>query len=245
MNRYKDYLSKYLPKYLDYDVFDEIVIVDENGLDKYQLDQHFGSNPKIKVFTNDVRLGAFNNKLRCIEMASNDWVFLLDSDNFIGPDFAKKLREFVEQTQLASNTIYCPEIALINWKQNQLGSYTHLLEKTLDKDTIRRLCLEDFSKMEFFMNSGNYMLHKSVLQYNYYYWKELINICKCYDTTFFVFLMTFTNGMKMEIIPGLRYNYATHQDSYYVLNHSLKEVQVFYNQLLTLIANESELRKIL
>jgi glycosyltransferase involved in cell wall biosynthesis len=243
MNRYKDYLSKFVPKFLEYDIFDEIIIIDENGLDKYQLDQQFAGNAKVKVYTNDVRLGAFRNKLKCIEKASNEWVFLLDSDNFIGPDFAKKLREFVEQTPLNPKAIYCPEMALVNWKPQAIGTQTRFLGKRLDKDAIKQLCLANFSQMEFFLNEGNYLLNRGVLDYDYDYWKELIDVCKCYDTIFFTFLMTYTNGMHLEIIPGLRYNYAAHQDSYYILNNSLKEVQDFYKHLLFLMANEDALRK--
>jgi glycosyltransferase involved in cell wall biosynthesis len=237
MNRFKDYLTKFVPKYLDYDVFDEIIIVDENGLDKYQLDQQFADNPKVKVYTNDVRLGAFRNKLKCIEKATNEWVFLLDSDNFIGPDFAKRLREFVEETPLNPKAIYCPEAALINWKPQPIATQTRFLGKRLDKEAIKTLCVHNFSEMEFFLNEGNYLLNKAVLNYDYNYWKELIDVCKCYDTIFFTFLMTYTNEMHLEIIPRLRYNYAAHQDSYYILNHDLKEVQDFYKQLLNLIAN--------
>jgi hypothetical protein len=236
MNRYKDYLSKYLPKYLEYEIFNEIIIIDENGLDKYQLDQVFGGNEKVKIYTNDVRLGAFRNKLKCIEKASNEWIFLLDSDNFIGPDFTKQLSEFIKQTPLNPKAIYCPEIALINWKKQKIATQTRFLGKHLDKNLIKQLCLQNFSEMEFFLNKGNYMLNKSVLQYDYNYWNELIDLCKCYDTIFFTFLMTYTNGMHLEIVPGLRYNYAAHQDSYYILNHNLKEVETFYKHLLNLMA---------
>ncbi len=225
---------------MEYDIFDEVIIVDENGLDKYQLDKQFGDNPKVKVYTNDVRLGAFMNKLKCIEKASNDWVFLLESDNFIGPDFAKRLTEFVSANQLNPKTIYCPEMALINWKPQQPGNFSHLLNIAIDKAEIRRRCLANFSQMEFFLNCGNYLLHRSVLNYDYNYWKELIDVCKCYDGIFFVFLMTYTNNMSLEIIPGLRYNYAAHQDSYYILNHNLKEVEGFYKHLLNLMANDAQ-----
>jgi glycosyltransferase involved in cell wall biosynthesis len=243
MNRYKDYLSTNLPKYLEYDIFDEIIIVDENGLDKYQLDQVYRGNAKVKVYTNDYRLGAFRNKLKCIEKASNEWVFLLDSDNFIGPDFAKRLSEFVEQTPLNPKAIYCPEVGLINSKPHAIATQTRFLGKQLDKQAIKHLCLENFSEMEFFLNEGNYLLNRDILKYDYDYWKELIDVCKCYDTIFFTFLMTYTNGMHLEIIPEISYNYAAHEDSYYILNHDLKEVKEFYKHLLFLMANEGSIKQ--
>jgi hypothetical protein len=238
MNRYKEYLSKNIPKYLEYDIFDEIVIVDENGLDKYQLDQVYKGHPKVKIYTNDMRLGAFKNKLKAISLAKNDWVYLLDSDNFIGPDFHTVLAEFTSQTVLSERTIYCPETALINWNPQPATTFDYLTGVAMDKDVIKRLCIEDFGKMEFFLNAGNFLLHKSVLGYDYKFWDEQINQSKCYDTIFFIFLMTYRRGMTLQIVPGLKYNYAAHEDSYYILNNNLKEVQEFYKKILFLIAND-------
>jgi thermostable 8-oxoguanine DNA glycosylase len=54
--------------------------------------------------------------------------------------------------------------------------------------------------------------------------------------------MTYTNGMHLQTIKGLSYNYATHQDSYYILNSGLKDVEEFYKHLLFLMANEQAIK---
>lgn len=240
MNRYKDFLSKFLYKYLDYDLFNEIIIVDENGLDKYLLDQNYKDHPKLKTYTNDKRLGAFKNKLKAISLATNDWVFLLDSDNFIAPDFVKTLTTFIESREalLDEKVIYTTEYALHNWRPNPGMNFSHLKGLELDKGTVKHLCLSDFSKMEFYLNMGNYLLHKSVLDYDYAFWDKQIEECKCYDAIFFIYMMLYRKGMRLNVVPGLRINYAIHEDSYFLPNHSLDGVKEFYKQLLHLIANE-------
>ena len=240
MNRYKDFLSKFLPKFLEYDIFDEVIIVDENGLDKYLLDKNFGTEPKLRLYTNDVRLGAFNNKLKAMSLAKNDWVFLLDSDNFIGPDFIKTLKEFGAANELNTKRIYSPEIALINWRPHPTGNFKHLSEgPLLDKNIIKARCIHSFQSMEFFMNMGNFLVYRpTVLGFDYSPYKTDIDRCKCFDTFMFNYLMTYKNEMEIQIIPGLRFNYAAHEDSYFLPNHKLEEVQEFYRDLLAKIANE-------
>lgn len=223
MNRFKSHLSKYLPKLLEYEVFSEVIIVDENGLDKYQLDQAFGSNPKVKIYTNDARLGAFRNKLKAMSLATNDWVFLLDSDNFIGPDFAKALAAF--PTDLDPRRIYCPEMALINWKPNPAGTYSGLKGRVIDKPFIK----SNFMQLEFFLNMGNYVIHKpTVMAFDFGQWDGLINLSKCYDTILFAYLMVYHHDMGLEIMPGFRLIYAVHEDNYFLPNHRLPEVAEFY-----------------
>lgn len=238
MNKYKDFLSKYLYKFLEYDIFTEVIIVDENGLDKYQIDQAFPNHPKLKTYTNDMRLHAFKNKLKAISLAENDWVFLLDGDNFIGPDFVKALRAFGESTELDPRRIYSPEIALVNWKPTPMTNFNYLTNTVLSKDVIKRLCIQDYSRMEFFMNMGNFLLHKSVLDYDYPFWEKQIDICKCYDTIFFLFMMVYRKDMALQVVPGLRFVYTANEDTYYYMNHKLKEVQDLYKDILHLIANE-------
>jgi glycosyltransferase involved in cell wall biosynthesis len=65
----------------------EIIIVDDHSDDKNFNDLSNQINllksPKLKIHRNTKNLGAFLNKCRAIDLTSNDWVILLDSDNII------------------------------------------------------------------------------------------------------------------------------------------------------------------
>jgi hypothetical protein len=57
------------------------VITDENGNDARKIQENF-SDSKIRLYTNENQLGAFQNKYRAVSLASKDMVCLMDSDNF-------------------------------------------------------------------------------------------------------------------------------------------------------------------
>lgn len=67
----------------------EIVIVDDCSEDgSYEkLFKHFHNEPKVKVYQNTINLDCYRNKHRSVELASNEWVIVLDSDNIIGKDY--------------------------------------------------------------------------------------------------------------------------------------------------------------
>ena len=69
MNRFNNYLSKYLPLYLKNSMIDEIIISDENGNDSKKILERFGENKKIKVYTNSEILGPFLNKIKVCQYA--------------------------------------------------------------------------------------------------------------------------------------------------------------------------------
>jgi hypothetical protein len=70
MNRW-GFLKNNIPKYLENPYINEIVICDETGEDAALILTHF-INPKIKVFTNEQRLGGYLNKNKVVSLATND-----------------------------------------------------------------------------------------------------------------------------------------------------------------------------
>jgi glycosyltransferase involved in cell wall biosynthesis len=55
------------------------IIVNDDFSKKTFLYKH----PKVKIYRNKENIGALKNKYHTVKLASNDWVYLLDSDNFI------------------------------------------------------------------------------------------------------------------------------------------------------------------
>ncbi len=88
LNRFDSFLKNNLEKYLQNKLIDEIVIVDENGQDYEKINYYF-DHEKIKVFKNEKILGPFLNKLEVLKKSKNDWVALIDSDNFAEENYFK------------------------------------------------------------------------------------------------------------------------------------------------------------
>ena len=74
--------KKKLTEYLKNELVSEIIITDENGEDVKKIEDFFQKNPKLKLFTNEKQLGPFLNKIKACSFASNEWIVLMDSDNF-------------------------------------------------------------------------------------------------------------------------------------------------------------------
>jgi glycosyltransferase involved in cell wall biosynthesis len=65
-----------------------------------------GYHKKLKLHRNDENIGMSRNKAKAIELASNPWCILFDSDNIIDSSYLDALPEY-----LAPSVIYCPDFA--------------------------------------------------------------------------------------------------------------------------------------
>ena len=79
--------SKYFLDCIKYAVDDEFVseiVVNDDCSRQEEYDNLLllvDGKDKIKVYRNDHNLGAFRNKYIAVKNCTNDWVYLLDSDN--------------------------------------------------------------------------------------------------------------------------------------------------------------------
>lgn len=77
-----NFLREVLPRLLEIECIEAIVICDETGEDALEIwSSDFYDEKRIHVFVNSERLGIFENKRRCLEYSFTDWVLLMDSDN--------------------------------------------------------------------------------------------------------------------------------------------------------------------
>jgi glycosyltransferase involved in cell wall biosynthesis len=101
---------------------DEVIISDDKSDDgSYEkLKQYFKFDSKVHVFQNDENIDCFYNKKRVLELASNDWCCLWDSDNVFSIDYLDRIFDCAwhEKTMLAPvfaypNFNYCEFEGLI------------------------------------------------------------------------------------------------------------------------------------
>jgi len=77
IDRFESFLNKNIPKYLENELIDEIIISDENGNDVNLLKEHYPDNSKLKLFKNDKILGPFLNKIKACSYAKNEWILII------------------------------------------------------------------------------------------------------------------------------------------------------------------------
>ena len=225
-NRWK-FLKVNLPKYLENPYIDEIIIVDETGEDAKIISEEYKDNEKIKVYTNEKILGAFLNKRKVVSLAKNDFVCLMDSDNFAPLSYFEAWDKYMQKNEINEKTIYCPSrtIPQSNHKgfdfRNFIGSYNF------------ENCKRNFKKGIFdtLLNTGNYIFHKKLYMESESdeSQKELTISCKALDVLFQNYLLLKKGNGIITVVPDMEYDHIVHDGSYYIETHKKINTKLFYN----------------
>jgi len=133
------------------------------------------NNNKIKVYRNDKNLNIPLNKIEVLKYCKNNWIFLLDADNYITKETIDELYKLEEWKE---NYIYAPtNVKRIGKGSNQLNfiKYNNIV---FNKEEFKSI---DFfnKKLVCFMNMCNYFLNKNsylnCMGENLYIIDDLIN----------------------------------------------------------------------
>jgi glycosyltransferase involved in cell wall biosynthesis len=182
----------------------EVVISDDCSTDGSieKLRQHFLYHPKIKLFSNLVNVGVYHNKKRAIELASNPWCILFDSDNIISEKYIDTIFNIPKWEE---NVAYCPDFAKdqldyqhfagVKITNQNAGNYIDQRNGGSLFNTLNYFCNRDFF-LKIYDSTANPIAADSIM-YNFLYLK---------------------NGGAMEVIKGLQYYHRIHPNSYYVQN---------------------------
>jgi hypothetical protein len=209
MDRFENFLSINLPKYLDNELIDEIIICDENGNDYNKLKKNFSNNPKIKLFKNETTLGPFLNKIKVCKYAKNEWIVLIDSDNFADKDYFITAYNYIINNNISNTSIISPSFAkpVFNYKQFQNNIIT---KKNINNYKNNNLFLS-------LMNTGNYVLNKYLYDNINISNEKNINQSHSTDVIYVntLFFEQYPN-FEFHIIQNLEYDHSMHDGSIYL-----------------------------
>jgi hypothetical protein len=124
MDRFDKFLSRYLPKYLANEYINEIIITDENGNDVEKIKCAFPDS-KLVLIKNERRLGPFLNKLKACSFAKNEWIVLMDSDNFANIDYFEIAKNYIQHLGEQKNIILAPSKAQPNFDYSHLSGFIY------------------------------------------------------------------------------------------------------------------------
>lgn len=185
-------------KILEDERVNEIVISDDCSKDHvYEfVKRNVAGIDKIKLYRNEQNIGMLKNKKRAVELASNNWVILFDSDNVINTDYLDAL----ERVPMYEDIIYCPSGALPNF------NYSKYAGNIYNSHTVKKHLREPmFNCM---LNTCNYVVNKrkylDVFQEN----SEI----KGTDTIWFNYLWLY-RGNRFYVVPGMKYKHLVHDGS--------------------------------
>jgi len=208
------FLQQNLPNYLENTYLHEIVICDETGEDILEIQKSFGNHPKLKYVVNEKRLGPFLNKRKAVSHASNDWVCIMDSDNFAPLSYFIAWDAFVQKEGLESKVMYAPSRTIP--QINHPGfDYRHFIGERIDGST----CKEMYGKQkgDCLLNTGNYIVCKSL--YTECTEDEVQISQKIVEDVLYQNHLFFTKANAiLRCVPGMEYHHIVHPGSFYTNN---------------------------
>lgn len=143
-------------------LIDEIIIQDDCSPD-YDLLQKYKTE-KIKLYQNNKRLSPLLSRKNLVENCKNDWVLLMDSDNFLKKYSDNNVDCFkvIKNLPKNQNTIYCPGFL-------HHPSYVNICNNIYNFNDIKRVFNEHY--IQTFLNTGNFLVPK----------KTYLEVCKDID----------------------------------------------------------------
>lgn len=213
MRRWKGFLEKSLPMFLNNDSISYVVVCDETGEDTVAIrNSKWASHPKLIVHTNEKRLGMYANKRKCVEMSPTDWVAVLDSDNIFPDVFFEALFEVWKDEGANTKTVYAAsEIVRVFLKTGESEERTkHFSGMRITKANWNQVL--KMKAWNFLLNDGNWVGHTSVLEA----WKPIEeDKVKATDSIRIVKGLV-EQGWTYSIVPGMRYIHTVHDDSEWI-----------------------------
>jgi FkbM family methyltransferase len=217
-NRFDNFLVKYLDSYIQYlkdGLINEIIISDETGNDYDKIMQKYGdyitTHDNFKVYKNKEILGVFKNKLRVCSYASNNYIALIDSDNFCDDIYFKTIYKYIIDNSLSEYCILAPSFAKPGF------NYTHLNNQIITTQNIHNFLPKPLSFT--CLNTGNFVLTKTITD-NITYDSSIMNKISSCDVVFFNLLafQQFSN-FQFHVVKNLEYIHVVHPDSEYLKTH--------------------------
>lgn len=213
MRRWKGFLEKSLPMFLNNDSVSYVVICDETGEDTVAIrNSKWASHPKLIIHTNEKRLGMYANKRKCVEVSPTDWVAVLDSDNIFPDVFFETLFDTWKDEGANTKTVYAAsEIVRVFLKTGESEERTkHFSGMRITKGNWNTAL--KMKAWNFLLNDGNWVGHKSVLEAWPYIPEEKV---RATDSVRIVKGLV-EKGWTYFIVPGMRYIHTVHDDSEWI-----------------------------
>lgn len=204
----RKYLEQAVELLLESDFVSEIVVHDDCSADEI-----YSHHTKIKVYRNEKNLGAFKNKYLAVSKSSNEWVYLLDSDNY----FFENSLDVVKSISVQRGRYYSPsQLHLVDdgLDSNLDGKIVKYDFGIIDSVKAKSLLASGIGEFEWLINTGNFFIHrddyidamKDIFEDDSYPYFEADAIVFCYNWL--------KKGNTIEVVDNLWYNHRLRGNSY-------------------------------
>jgi glycosyltransferase involved in cell wall biosynthesis len=200
-NRFDSFLDRNLSEYLKNKYISEIVISDDCSPDYDKLMAKYSLNPKVKIVQQPRNLGALKNKIVACTHASKEWICLMDSDNFCGPDYFEAVIEYWNKHSADKNMLYSPVEARPRFN---FSNFVGTIINNKNLNTCEGALI----------NLGNNVFHTSVVHHMVPILSENIEVYAV-DAKYINYKL-FKKGISLVVVPDMVYNHVIHPGSFYL-----------------------------
>lgn len=179
---------------------EEIVVVDDcSSIELFnRLKVAVEFCPKVKLYRNSINLGCYFNKRRAVELSSNPFVCLFDSDNTLTPEYLEK----IYNERWVDDTIFAPDFA------RPIFDYQNFSDVIVTKENVssymgQRFFSTALNTCNFFVNREKYLE----------VFDTSLEPVTC-DSIYFNYCWL-NAGNKIHILKGLQYEHSVHDKSHY------------------------------
>lgn len=197
------------------DFVSEIVVNDdlsnENEWEKINCIISDLNNEKIRLYRNSINLGGFKNKYETIKKCSSEWVYLLDSDNYLDETTLDTIKAIKD---VDTNICYCPQIMVMfrdNGKIDREVNFDYPYDKIGFAESKKSMSHINFPM---FLNTGNFIVNREKhleRMYDAYHNQEPLSCCSiAFQYNWML------NGGYTKIVPNFKYFHRLRDDSYWM-----------------------------
>lgn len=204
-NRYDMLLESFQHVYDDPRIREIVISDDCSDISIYEkLVEYCKDKPKIFLHRNTENLGMSRNKRVAIQIASNDWCILFDSDNILKPDYLDALFHYFPMTETGVSTssyqIFCPSAALPEF------NYKGFENQIISSQSVK--AASKVKRFDCLMNTCNYVVNRK----RYLQVHEFDSKVKGSDTIHFNYLWLKSKGW-FYVVPNMQYFHRVHSGS--------------------------------
>lgn len=201
------FLKESIPKYIANPHVTELIITDETGEDYDAITTTF-SDPKLRVYKNERRLGSVENKQRAASYATSDFIAIIDSDNFADLQYFEAFKRYISTHEVTDRSVFLPYAAKPNFY------YTQFIGKTLNKLTIRQY----WPDIETCLNTMNMIISREFLaKFNIMDDKPMCDQTSgSYDALYFSLYALFHMNATLIVVPDMEYEHRIHDGSWFI-----------------------------
>lgn len=223
---------------VDDDFVSEIVVNDDHSRqEEYdKLLSLVDGNDKIKVYRNDINLGAFRNKYITVKNCTNEWVYLLDSDNHPFEETYEVIKTIPEDRSdicFSPRQLFCKNDTSLDYEN--VSDYTFKYDVIGIEET-KDAIFKQTKWFDWFINSGNYVINRQMYLDSLREPFEDKSTPLLHADTAAVYYFWLKNGGEFYVVNDLRHNHRLRSESYWNAcgSNSMQSVNYYKDKMVNL-----------